>query len=78
MASNVPKGHERNTCNRNTGASSRATQSLYLSAPSLRRELSITRVLFVLSDRSMACLIGLGEEQVGADAAHQACHVQKK
>jgi len=78
MASQISKGHERNTCNGRTRASSRATPSLYLSAPSLRREMSITQVVFMLSDRAMARLIGLGEDNVGVDAAHQACRAQKR
>jgi len=77
MASQIPKGHERNTCNRHRSAASRATPSLYVSAPSLRREMSITQVVFKLSDRAMARLIGLGEENVVVAAAHQACHAQK-
>jgi len=78
MASQIPRGHERNTYNGHTRASSRATPSLYLSAPSLRREMSITQVVFMLSDRAMARLIGLGEDNVGVDAAHQACRAQKR
>jgi len=78
MASQIPKGHEKNTCNGHTRASSRATPSLYLSDPSFRREMSITQVVFMLSDRAMARLIGLGEDDVGFDAAHQAWHAQKR
>jgi len=74
MASQIRKGHERNTCNRHTRASSRATPSLYLSAPCLRREMSITQVVFMLLDRAMARVIGLGGENVGVHAAHQERH----
>jgi len=40
--------------------------------------MSITQVVFMLSDRAMARLIGLGEDNVGVDAAHQAWHAQKR
>jgi len=78
MASQIPKGHERNTCNRHTRASSHATPSMSVSAPSLRREMSITQVVFMLSDRTMARLIGLGEHNVDVDAAHQSRHAKKR
>jgi len=40
--------------------------------------MSITQVVFMLSDRAMARLIGIGADNVGVDAAHQECHAQKK